>query len=166
MYCKGALMVQHNFMDSLAVGEEHEKLLDEFFSRYFDITPATNEEQRLGIDRFFVMKGTGERYSVEYKTDIRAHDTGNAFIETVSVMRGGEVEKLGWVYTSTAQRLLYYIPGMEAVFIFDTMTLRDLVKKWKYIKAQADNGSYVGEGMLVPMDTIIKHAVGRMAVHG
>ena len=158
----------HKFDESLAFGQYMEQLLDDFFMRWFQIEEVTMDLQRLGIDRIFVKHATGERFSVEYKADQRASETGNVFIETVSVMKGETVEKLGWALTSTAQRLVYFIPGPNRVYILDMNDIRDMLPKWgercKMVNVQ--NEGYVGKGLLVPITEIETHARGRMVIDG
>lgn len=158
----------HEFGDSLEYGEQMEKKLDSYFQQWFDIATVTLDLQKLGVDRIFTKKVTGERFSVEYKSDRMAGKTGNAFIETVSVRKDRKIEKLGWAHTSIAQRILYYVPETQLVYILDTVQVRDLLVEWqkKYRSMTADNGDYEGEGVLVPMDEINKIARGRMKVDG
>lgn len=158
----------HNFKDSLEYGEGVELILDGFFEPWFDITPVTPDQQRLGVDRIFTKLSTGERFSVEYKADRQAHETRNVYIETVSVRKEGKDEKLGWAYTSTAQRLLYFIPGSGIVYILDMIAIRDKLPAWtkKYRTVEADNGDYVGEGILVPVAELDKLARGKMVYNG
>lgn len=161
-------MTVHNFSDSLQVGEQYEQLLDAHFGQWFEVEPVTMALQRLGIDRIFTKEVVAEndslpgRFTVEYKTDLRAHETGNAYIETVSVKQDGEIKKLGWLHTSTAQILMYYIPGLSQIYIIDVMAMRDQWRKWNKIHrtATADNGDYVGEGLLVPVEKLRRLARG------
>ena len=157
----------HNFTESLERGERFEQLLDQHFSQWFSVETVTMEFQRLGIDRIFT-KQNGQRFTVEYKTDERAHETGNIFVETVSVKKGETVEKLGWAHTSTAQLLVYYVPGIQRLYIVDMLALRDKLDKWskQHRTAQADNGGYVGEGLLVPLQKLEKLCRGVQNVTG
>lgn len=156
----------HKFDESLAFGQYMENLLDDYFSTWFLIEEVSMELQYLGIDRIFTKHSTGERFSVEYKADRRAHDTGNVFIETVSVQKGNTIEKLGWALTSTAQRLVYFIPGPNRVYILDMVDIRDMLSKWGDTckVATAENEGYVGKGLLVPITEIETHARGRMVI--
>ena len=155
----------HKFEDSLKYGEKVEALLDDYFEEWFDISPVTPDLQRLGVDRIFVMKSKGHRYSVEYKADRRTQETGNVYIETVSVRKANEptdAYKLGWALTSIAQRLIYYIEGDEVIYILDMKDVRDMLPKWEsqYPKAEVVNEKYFGEGILVPVTQLSKLARG------
>ena len=107
----------YNFDVQLAQGESGEARLDRFFSTWFQIQPATPEEQRQGIDRWFSDRRRPRTLAVEYKTDHTAARTGNAFIETISV---DSEQKAGWAFTSQADLLLYYVPGRDQVYVLRT----------------------------------------------
>lgn len=138
----------YDFSAQLAQGETGERKLDAYFSRWFSIRPAKRAEQRRGIDRFFSRQGA--TYPVEYKTDARADETGNAFVETVSV---DTVGKQGWAYTSEAEFLLYYVPGAEAVYIIPFTNLRQHLAQWvqSYPLRKIPNKGYCTHGILVPL---------------
>jgi len=139
-----------NFKKQLSKGQDKEKYLDAFFSPRFDITEASANEQRRGIDRHFKNKETGARFSVEYKTDWRAAETHNAFIETVSV---DTQNKAGWAYTCSADKLLYYIPRDELVYVISLRKLRERLPKWEkqYRALPVKNDGYNTIGLLVPL---------------
>jgi hypothetical protein len=69
--------------------------------------------ERMGVDRIWIHRETGRRIPVEYKSDERAHKTGNVFVEVESV----EGEKKGWAYTSCARFIIYYVTGGEYAFV-------------------------------------------------
>src|SRR5689334_20898516 len=100
-------MKTHVFKDKLREGHEVEELLDRHFEAKYQIWHATPAGQRQGIDRWFTDRITGDRFSVDYKADWRAHETRRAFIETISVDSTG---KAGWAYTSKADWIYYYLP--------------------------------------------------------
>lgn len=158
----------HKFDVSLKYGEGMEKMLDDYFGKWFDIIPVSPDQQRLGVDRIFTKRLTGERFSVEYKADRQAADTGNVYVETVSVKQYDEVKKLGWALTSTAQRLLYLISGTQTVYILDMVDVRDMLLKWRQRckKVEVDNGDYVGEGLLVPMAEFETMCRGKHTIDG
>ena len=141
----------YDFAAQLAKGEQAEAQLDRFFADRFDITKATREEQRQGIDRHFRNKADGRTFRIEYKADERASATGNAFVETMSVDSAG---KQGWAYTSQADLLLYYLPKDLLVYVIRLKDLRQQLAGWRatYPQRKADNGSYATWGVLVPLD--------------
>lgn len=155
--------VVHDFYDKLREGQEYETILDMHFSTWFKTQDYGMDMQRLGVDRIFT-KSTGERYTVEYKADIKCGETGNFAIETVSVLTDeGELKKHGWAVTSTAQLLMLYIPSKKLIYIVDMVRLRDHLADWakKFPTFTAQNKGYVGVGILVPEAEIAKMARGR-----
>lgn len=142
---------QYDFRKQLAAGEQGEKLLDAFFERAYVITPATDAEQRQGIDRHFVNRRTGAKLTVEYKSDNAAQKTHNAFVETVSV---DARSKSGWAYTSKADWLAYYIPGDELVYLIRFERLRTRLATWasRYPVRHALNDGYKTYGLIVPLE--------------
>ena len=143
----------------LAKGEAAEEYLDNHFSNRFEVVPATREQQRLGVDRIFIKSSTGKRYTIEYKTDWTASRTGNAFIETVSV---DTMNVLGWVYTSQAEWLIYYVPGRQTIYITRMAALRERVEWWLEIygpEKAIPNDGYFTRGIPVPLDAFAEQAV-------
>ena len=134
-----------------ARGDAGELFLDRWFSTEYEIQPAIREQQRRGIDRIFTHRRTGKRLSVEYKTDYRAAQTGNAFVETVSVDTAG---KAGWAHSSVADYLIYYIPGDGLIYVISLEVLRRELSRWvhAYPHRAAQNEGYATHGVLVPLD--------------
>lgn len=147
----------YNFDVQLAHGESGERFLDKFFSDKFEIHPATRHQQRQGIDRIFKNKKTGKILKVEYKTDYLAHRTGNAFIETVSVDSKG---KKGWIYTSQADYLIYYVVIDLLIYVITFEALRKLFPNWikKYPSRKSPNKGYFTHGILVPLTEFEKYS--------
>lgn len=149
----------YDFQKQLAKGEAAERQLDEHFGQWFDITPATDAEQRSGIDRWWDDRLVERRWSVEYRTDFVAHKTHNAFVETVSV----EGRRAGWAYTSQANWLVYYIPGgdYDLAYLLDIASLRrNALPTWekRYPLKAVQNVGYVARGLLVPLHELEKYA--------
>jgi hypothetical protein len=144
--------VPYHFTDQLDKGKQAESQLDAHFSEWCDIVPATADEQRRGIDRWFTNRITGRIASVEYKTDWRAARSGNAFIETVSVDTS---HKAGWVYTCAADWLLYFCPGRngEQAYWVSLLVLRAALAQWvnQYPARTIPNDGYNTVGVLVPL---------------
>ena len=111
-------------------------------------TPA-EDDQRRGIDRWLV-NSAGKRISLEYKTDVTAGRTGNAFVETISV---STADKPGWAVSSQATWLIYYIPDPEAVYIIKFARIRQHLARWReqYPSRDIPNVGYVTTGLLVPL---------------
>jgi hypothetical protein len=140
----------HSFDDKLTQGETIEALLDEYFEGDYEITHATPAEQRMGIDRFFTRRNLGFRTAAHYKADFRAAQTGNAFIETISVDTRA---KAGWVIASRAAWILNYLPQTRILYLLRTQDLRRLLPQWQaaYPTRSAKNDGYSTHGLLVPL---------------
>jgi hypothetical protein len=121
------------------------------------LRPATRAEQRHGIDRIFTRRQTGQRLAVEYKTDYKASETGNAFVETVSVDAAG---KASWAYSSEADYLIYYVPGDGLIYVLALEILRRELPRWieEYPLRAAQNEGYTTHGVLVPLHKFEEHA--------
>lgn len=147
----------YQFDRQLAEGEAGEAFLDAFFRRRgHTIQAATRAEQRSGIDRF-ITAPDGREMAVEYKTDRLAGETGNAFVETVSVDARG---KMGWALTSQADYLVYYLPG-RAIYVLPFSSLRWALPGWMrdFPARTAPNNGYLTHGVLVPLGTLAEYAV-------
>ncbi|MEQ8274662.1 MAG: hypothetical protein RMA76_46210 [Deltaproteobacteria bacterium] len=129
-----------------------ESVLDSMFSRMLRVEPVSRDDQRDGIDRVFHFRG--RRWTVEYKTDFRAAQTGRVFIETVSNDR---TKKAGWLYTSRADYLLYFVSGADSVYVVRMERLRHAaVSRWigRFEDRAVPNRTYRTHGMAVPIDEL------------
>ena len=141
----------YDFKEQLAEGQAYERRLDQHFSQFnIEIRPATMDEQREGIDRFFTHRKTGKVDAMEYKADSLAGRTGNAFIETVSV---DTTNKPGWAVASKARYLVYLVTDPETIYLIDMRALHVALPVWKarYPVRQAQNFGYRTHGLLVPL---------------
>lgn len=156
------------FDEQLRIGLIGEACLDEFFAdKGYAVEKATRREQKLGIDRWLHRLGL-PRVSMEYKTDLRAAATGNAYIETVSI---DTRRKEGWAYASHADWLTYFVPGLRHVYMLQPATLRsylpDWLKEYPVVQARPDeHGSrrHSGEGLLVPLP-VLRRACEALAIY-
>lgn len=156
----------YQFRTQLKKGVNHEAYLDGLFSEHFEIFHASDAQQRQGIDREFyrVEDGVTKRYTVEYKADERAGQTGNAFIETISVKppsnQAWRPTKPGWAYTSTADILIYYNPGDRLIYIIQFAKLRRMLPSWEnqFREVAVPNKDYTTHGLLVPLAELEKIA--------
>lgn len=146
-------MTVHKFNAKLKQGEAVERELDDYFVTEYEIEHATREEQRRGIDRYFTHRATGERRAVDYKADWRAHQTGNAFIETVSV---DTVAKAGWAVASESEVILYYLPQTRVLYVVFLAQLRRWLPLWMELfpAAKAQNEGYSTHGVLIPISEL------------
>ena len=107
------------------IGDRCEKILDTFFTgKGLSVKKVGEETDRLGIDRIFE-NSSGMKYSVEYKSDLKAKTTGNFFVELRQ-----RNENDGWAYSCISQRLVLYIPGRNEVYILRTERLKDNISAW------------------------------------
>lgn len=143
-------MTLYTFDAQLAQGEQGEAFLDGVFRRWYIVLPASRDDQRSGIDRWFIHLRLRRVLAVEYKTDARAGQTHHAFVETVSV---DTANKPGWAITSQADYLAYYVPGDELVYIIKFARLRLALPRWtrQYPARQIANQGYQTHGLIVPL---------------
>lgn len=143
-------MTTYDFHEQLKVGKQGEEFLDQYFGATYTITPATDEEQRMEIDRHFAPKNGSPPFTVEYKTDPKASKTHNAFIETISVDTRG---KLGWIAMSAANYLIYYVTGDEIIYVLRFADLRRRLPYWaiRYPVRAVRNNGYQTWGIVVPL---------------
>jgi len=140
----------YNFDNQLALGESGAAFLDTYFARWFSIERASRDDQRQGIDRYFTTRNQKQRLGVEYKTDAAASRTGNAFIETISVDTTG---KPGWVHSSKADYLFYYLPRDGVIYMLKMATIRQQLAYWEahFPTRHVPNNGYHTVGILVPL---------------
>lgn len=141
----------YNFRQQLAIGERCERVLDQYFAENLDyrIFKVPINLQHLGIDRVFINpKNRLEAW--EYKSDIKAHETGNAFIE-IAIVREN-VPSPGWAYTSNANWIAYWVPGLAKVYLIHPPRLREVLPTWEcYPQGVARNNGFHAVGLLVPL---------------
>lgn len=140
----------YDFRTQLQEGQRAEILIDHLLEANFRIERATREQQRQGIDRILTHWQTGQVWRAEYKADLQAQSTGNAFVETISV---DKELKLGWAITSEADLLFYYIPGDGLIYILKFEALRMNLPRWirRYPFRTIRNRGYATHGILVPL---------------
>jgi len=143
-------LTTYQFEAQLRKGEAYEAVLDNFFREKFDIQPVQMCDQRRGIDRIFTSKKNGSILKIEYKADSKAAQTGNAFIETVSV---DTQQKPGWAVYSEADYLIYYIPPLLTGYVIQMDRLKGKVDLWKerHATRSIPNRGYNTIGVLVPL---------------
>jgi len=149
-----------DFYSSLKIGQAYEGLLNRYFtSKGASVIPATIEEQFQGIDAIV----DGDPF--EYKTDFRADETGNCFIEMISNDVTG---RQGWLYTSQATWLCIYLPQSDRLFFLRFPVLRStLQSEWNYPVKRTrpdQNCGYNSWGMIVPIEEIKK--ISAIAIEG
>lgn len=140
----------YSIREQLHQGEQVEDDLDEFFRRYYRVAHVGMSDQRRGIDRWFTDPQTRMTFPVEYKCDWLASDTGNAFIETISV---DIVERPGWAISSEASWLVYALPQNGSYWTIPLHLLRRCLWRWsrRYNEVPVQNVGYLTWGLLVPI---------------
>jgi hypothetical protein len=144
------------FQKKKVEGEYYESILDNFLIGRFGlrIEPVSRQLQWLGIDRICTDE-SGLRWSIEYKTDIVAARTMNLFIELETNNQSG---RKGWAYTTCAQKLVIYIPGLNRCFIANTVRVKNHLSSWLDFcpVKSAPNGAFQSKGILVPIEDFIR----------
>jgi hypothetical protein len=152
--------MQHSFTEKLNEGKNWERKLDQFFANRFAIAPATLQEDKAGTDRWF-SRGAARPFGVQYKADPKCIQTGNIFIETVSV--DAPKLKQGWVYTTEAKFMVYLIPPpVGLIYICRLSDIRQALPEWsaKFPRGTCPNKGYYTIGILVP-----RAEFARVALH-
>lgn len=145
----------YSFTKQKAIGDRGEEAILAYFSEEWHIEKAHFAQQKKGIDFNFQHRRDGISCTIELKTDTRAHETGNAFVETYSDFP----RKKGWAYTCQADYLFYYLPQDGLIYVFLPNKIRELLPKWaKYPNRNIPNQSWVTRGVLVPLAEFEKHA--------
>lgn len=123
-------------------------MLDEYFERWYEITEATRDEQRKGIDRWFMAYEGDTWIPVEYKADDKTSNTGNVFIETDSVV---EKDKPGWAWKSEAE-ILVYLAIPDTLYIAKMGVVRMNIRRWRdtYGLRTVYNEYWTSRGIPVP----------------
>lgn len=169
------------FTSALERGTRAETILDRFFSQRYTITPATHDEQVKGFDRHFGIlrpSGQNDTFTVEYKLDQKAEQTGNFFPELWHTNIDG-VHWGGWAFKSQADFLALYVPGDEslefgacywvAMPVFRSR-LQDWAKKYRLVTTPADAGKgkygtpFTTIAPLVPLNELRRAATNVYAV--
>jgi len=153
--------VIYDFYEQLRKGQTGESLIAAYFSKRYEVIFATLLQQRQGIDFTFIHRKTRKRSTIQVKTDEKSAITGNAFLETISVDNsGGCLEKQGWIFTSTATWLFYYIPQTSQLYIFELASLRASMPSFarQYPTKTARNRDYRTHGICVPLVELSKLA--------
>ena len=141
----------HDFGEQLKVGEDGEGVIFRWFERNgWTVEPTGMDSgQRSGIDAW-VSKPNHLRQSVEVKTDLHSFRTGNAFIETVSIV---SQSKPGWAYSSKADWVAYYLPQGGYFYFIRMAWLRSQLELWHRAHKEiiVRNKTYKTKGLLVPI---------------
>jgi DNA-binding transcriptional ArsR family regulator len=116
------MTIAYQFAAQLAQGETYEEQIDAFFrAKGAQISKVDRTTQRRGIDRVWYDPTDDRTWTVEYKADSLAGQTGNAFVEIISV----DTEKRpGWAYSSQASLLIYLVTDPQTIYVISMARLR------------------------------------------
>lgn len=143
--------------------------VEDWLDRYFreqgwTIEHTTSHEERKlhRGDRIFTRNG--DRYYVEYKSGLQTANTGNIFLETISV---DMADVPGWVYTSQADYLMYACLLNSVILIFVPSVLREKIAELKRLfrevpTSNRQNNGYNTWGLIIPLDYAIEHIAGKV----
>jgi len=147
--------MKYDFSTQHKIGQEGEDFVKKHFEKEWIINSSSLQEQKQGIDFHFLHRKNGQHCTVEIKSDTRASQTGNAFVETYS----SYPDKLGWAHTCQADYLFYCLPKELLIYIFRPAKLREVLKSWeKYPKRDIQNKGWISQGLLVPLPEFKSHA--------
>lgn len=147
-------MSRTDFKECLERGVQGEALLDRHFRQYYYIRPATKQEQKQGIDRIFTHKNKHYQLRIEYKTDDRAAQTGNACLE---VAKNLNPYLPGWVHTCSADFLIYFVPGLNRAFVIQPEALHLHINAWliayklRIVRSEGIYQNYQTQCLIVPL---------------
>lgn len=146
----------YQFQEQWRRGIEGESVLDQWLGRYYRLRPVSPAQEMEGIDRIGTHHLSGRSLSFQYKTDTVAARTGNAFVETWSIKN----RSLGWAKKCSADWIVYWVRGV-AVYLFRPSSVRGLLPCWEgqYPVRAVDNGSFLTEGLLVPLSELGKVSI-------
>jgi len=140
----------YHFDQEYKKGLKGERILDEWFKkRGYPVEEVNREKQRRGIDRLIFVEDQGRYISVEYKTDFMAKDTGNFFMEEVSV---DTQNKEGWLTKSEAEYLIFFVyPLYFYLLQFDLLNIKIPIwdKKYDFRRVSIPNDGYNTLGFLL-----------------
>jgi hypothetical protein len=143
--------------------------VEDWLDRYFEdqgwrIERTTAHEERtlhLGDRRFH---RDGACYLVEYKSGLQTAQTGNVFLETISVDTAGIP---GWVYTCQADYLLYAAILNHIILVFEPSRLRTEIENLKHMFREVQTGrgqnrGYNTHGVIVPLSYAEQHLASKI----
>ncbi|MEO0988563.1 MAG: hypothetical protein AAFY20_23940 [Cyanobacteria bacterium J06639_14] len=146
----------YSFGNQFSVGQQGERLIAEWIQARSQmagkcqVIPLPVERQSEGD--LLVQMHSGERLTIEVKTDDIAHKTGNIFVETIG--DGGWPPRPGWAYSCDSSWLFYLILKTGELLCFDPKNIRANLNDWsvQYEYRAVKNKTHTTLGLLVPID--------------
>lgn len=152
----------YDFQTQLNEGKHVEILLDNFFSKWYNVAPVDLEiEKSEGIDRIFTSLNGSKYLKIEYKADFKTIHTGNIYLE-LSVDGDNGYHKDGWALHSKADLVIYTVVGEDKyqILAIEPSILKSLIPQWEsiYRRTSCKNVGYGSTGLLVPLDVVVQVA--------
>jgi hypothetical protein len=149
-----AQKLRYDFSHQKKVGKAGETAIDhwlKFLGYNIEDVSELPEYQKAGIDRLLT-RLDGTTIKAEYKTDLKAKQTGNLFFETVSVAHRNIP---GWGHTSQADFWIFFIPKQEILVVepgkFRCLVLEHLTT---LEKKTVQNQGFCTIGLPVPLKNV------------
>ncbi len=157
-------MNKFDFETQLEVGQNGEDYLDAYYAPRYDIRKATDIDlQKRGVDRLFKSKDSNLScwFTVEYKVDFKAGETGNVFLEIE--VSSAKKKGFGWVQKLFAQSLIYYVPKLGTAFYCNSLLIKNHVERWalehkisRLVMNKGQANEFWSLGILVPIDVFAR----------
>lgn len=149
----------YKFDDKLKEGIVGEEIITRYLvNDGFTVKKANPEQEKQGIDlTCFKLE---KSHTVEVKSDLMAHETGNSVIELVSVFKNGSVVKEGWAKTCQSEYVFYLIIKDLYFYVLKMSVIRKILPTWmcKYRSVFIANKDYQTIVILVPLRELEKHS--------
>lgn len=122
------------FEKSMVVGENGERAVKEILCHTYDFFAVPPDVDINGIDAKMVHRASGTGFTVQIKTDAKSVETGNIFVELVSVAGEGGGNLPSWGWKCAADVLLIHVPhaspGQAIAYFVDHVRLRAVIPFW------------------------------------
>ncbi len=118
----------NDFEECRDTEDESTQVLDYIFSQppyNYEITNATYEEQKRGIDKYYYIKGN-DKIPVEYKS--RTEKYTDMFFEIGSI--GKNFLQRGWIYTCESMWIIYHFPAQDKAYKLSVLKLKSIIDEW------------------------------------
>jgi hypothetical protein len=148
----------YDFQAQLNEGEKGFAMFVEFLERDYpkvQVQKAEMREDLAGVDATLVFP-RGEVWKVQVKTDWKAAQTGNVFLETISDERRGAQ---GLLYKGNPTHLVIVIPDEQMCYIAEMPRVREIFQRewWKLPRRPVENKTWVTLGICVPRNSFEQH---------
>ncbi len=143
---------EYDFQTQKKVGKTGEGIVDQWLQihgyRIQDVSDL-QQYQKTGIDRLLI-RPNGSTATAEYKTDLKAKQTGNLFFEAFD-----DRNRPCWGWTSQADLWIFFIPQQE-ILVVEPGKFRLLVLQQKQELPQkvVQNRGYSVTGLIVPLANV------------